>query len=157
IHVLHTDFTDSSTLTPQYNQHNEDVCAESMSNIAYELKSKSKEKFQKNVMLWDGISYQGLFPKKSPIFIDEWLELTRSVDDDRLEKATKELGDLQNVIFQDDQGIVLERQDERFFNLNKNLAIKAMKNKLYQIQYDEQQERLFQTRKQQTGSGNRNE
>ncbi|CAF1029609.1 unnamed protein product [Rotaria sordida] len=54
-------------------------------------------------------------------------------------------------------GIVLERQDERFFNLNKNLAIKAMKNKLYQIQYDEQQERLFQTRKQQTGSGNRNE
>jgi protein subunit release factor A len=26
-------------------------------------------------------------------------------------------------------GIILERQDERFFNLNKNLAIKAMKNK----------------------------
>ncbi|CAF3225886.1 unnamed protein product [Rotaria socialis] len=54
-------------------------------------------------------------------------------------------------------GIVLERQDDRFFNLNKNIAIKAMKNKLYQMQYDEQQERLFRTRKQQIGSGNRNE
>ncbi len=29
--------------------------------------------------------------------------------------------------------------------------------RLYQIQYDEQQKRLLQTRKQQTGSGNRNE
>jgi len=26
-------------------------------------------------------------------------------------------------------GTVLERQEERFFNLNKNIAIKAMKNK----------------------------
>ncbi|UJR09883.1 hypothetical protein I4U23_014105 [Adineta vaga] len=54
-------------------------------------------------------------------------------------------------------GTVLERQDERFFNKNKNLAIKAMQNKLYQMQYDEQQARLQRTRKQQTGSGNRNE
>ncbi|CAF5069302.1 unnamed protein product, partial [Rotaria sp. Silwood1] len=44
-----------------------------------------------------------LFPKKSPIFIDEWLELIRPQGDDRPEKATKELGDLSNVIFQDDQ------------------------------------------------------
>lgn len=54
-------------------------------------------------------------------------------------------------------GIVLERQDDRFFNMNKNLAIKAMKNKLYQIQYDEQRTRLSQARKQQIGSGSRNE
>ncbi|CAF1482347.1 unnamed protein product [Rotaria sordida] len=73
-------------------------------------------------MLWDGIFYQGLFPKKSPIFIDEWLELIRPEGDDcrkkmyftgdryakfiRIivaDKATKELDDLSNVIFQDDQ------------------------------------------------------
>ncbi|CAF1266472.1 unnamed protein product [Adineta steineri] len=54
-------------------------------------------------------------------------------------------------------GIIIERQDDRFFNSNKNIAIKAMKNKLYQMQYDEQQARLLKTRKQQTGTGNRNE
>ncbi|CAF1268644.1 unnamed protein product [Adineta steineri] len=54
-------------------------------------------------------------------------------------------------------GIIIERQDDRFFNSNKNIAIKAMKNKLYQMQYDEQQARLLRTRKQQTGTGNRNE
>ncbi|CAF1520942.1 unnamed protein product [Rotaria sordida] len=46
------------TLTPQYNQHNEDV------------------------MLWGGISYRGLFPKHSPIFVDDWLESIRSEGDD---------------------------------------------------------------------------
>jgi hypothetical protein len=39
------------------------VYAESISDIRYELKTKSKEKFQKSTMLWGGISYQGLFPE----------------------------------------------------------------------------------------------
>ncbi|CAF5023771.1 unnamed protein product, partial [Rotaria sp. Silwood1] len=51
-------------------------------------------------MLWGGISYQGLFPKQSPIFVDDWLELIRPKD---TEKANEELGDLRYIIFQDDQ------------------------------------------------------
>jgi hypothetical protein len=65
-------------------------------------------------------SYQGLFPKQSPIFVDEWLELIRPLGGDGrkkmyftgeryakfiqtivAEKAAKELGDLRNAIFQD--------------------------------------------------------
>ncbi|CAF4601147.1 unnamed protein product, partial [Rotaria sp. Silwood2] len=113
---------DTLTLIPQYNQHNEDVYVKSINGIPYELKTKSKEKFQKSVILWGGISYQGLFPKKSPIFIDEWLKLIRLEGDDRhkkmyfigdryaqfipdtiAEKGAEELGDLQNFLFQDDQ------------------------------------------------------
>ena len=46
-------------------------------DIPYELRTKSKVKFQQGIMLWVGISYQRLFPKQSPIFIDEWLESIR--------------------------------------------------------------------------------
>ncbi|CAF0868025.1 unnamed protein product [Didymodactylos carnosus] len=70
------------TLYPQYNQHNEGMYAESILDIPYELKTKSKEKFQKSIMLWGDISYQGLFPKQSPIFIDKWLDLIRPQSDD---------------------------------------------------------------------------
>jgi hypothetical protein len=63
-------------------------------------------------MLWSGISYEGLFPRQFPLFIDEWLEFTRPqgsdcrkkmyLTDDRYskfiriivsEKAVIELGD----------------------------------------------------------------
>ena len=73
-------------------------------------------------MLWGAISYQGLFPNESSVFIDEWLERTRQEDDDNrkeiyftddkyakfiqtilAQKAAEELDDLQNVVFQDDQ------------------------------------------------------
>lgn len=120
--VLNTDFSGMFTLTAQYNQHNEGVYAESISDIPYELKTKSKEKFPRGVMLWGGISYQGLFPKESPIFVNDWLESTRLEGDKSRKKiyftgeryakfirtiiaqtAAKELGDLQNIIFQDDQ------------------------------------------------------
>ena len=120
--MLNTDFSGTFTLIPQYNQHNEGVYSESKADIPYELKTKPKEKFQKNFMLWGGISYQGLFPKESPIFIDEWLEQTRQKNDDSRKKiyftgakyatfirtvvaqnAAKEFDDLQNIFFQDDQ------------------------------------------------------
>ncbi|CAF1084756.1 unnamed protein product [Rotaria sordida] len=120
--VLNTDFSGTFTLTPHYNQHNEGVYAKSSDDILYNLKAKPKEKFQKSVMLWDGISYQGLFPKESPIFLDEWLESIRSKGDDHhkkmyftgeryakfirtivAEKAAEEFSVLRNVIFQDDQ------------------------------------------------------
>ncbi|CAF1078752.1 unnamed protein product [Rotaria sordida] len=120
--ILNTDFSGTFTLTPHYNQHNESIYAKSSDDIPYNLKVKSKEKFQKSVMLWDGISYQGLFPKESPIFLDEWLESIRSKGDDHhkkmyftgeryakfirtivAEKAAEEFSDLRNVIFQDDQ------------------------------------------------------
>ncbi|CAF1301672.1 unnamed protein product [Rotaria sordida] len=73
-------------------------------------------------MLWGGISYQGLFHKQSPIFVDEWLELIRPKGGDSrkkmyftgaryaqlirtiiAQKANEELDDLRYVIFQDDQ------------------------------------------------------
>ncbi|CAF5217173.1 unnamed protein product, partial [Rotaria magnacalcarata] len=100
----------------------EGVYAESSLDIPYELRTISKQKFQKSIMLWGGISYKGLFPEQSPIFVDEWLELTRPKDTDRrkkvyytgdryakfiqtivADKAAKELGDLRNLVFQDDQ------------------------------------------------------
>ncbi|CAF1425455.1 unnamed protein product [Didymodactylos carnosus] len=75
-----------------------------------------------NKGVWGGISYQRLFPKQSSIFIDERLDSIRPQGDDNrnkmyftgeryakfiqtivAEKAAKELGDLQNAIFQDDQ------------------------------------------------------
>ncbi|CAF2159766.1 unnamed protein product [Rotaria magnacalcarata] len=102
-YVLNTDFSGAFKLSPQNNQHNEGVYAESSLDIPYELRTISKQKFQKSIMLWGGISYKGLFPKQSPIFVDEWLELTRPKDTDRPDKAAKELGDLRNLVFQDDQ------------------------------------------------------
>lgn len=122
IHVLNTDFSGTFTLSPQSNQHNEGVYAELISDIPYHLKTKSNEKFQKSVILWGAISYQGLFPRESPIFIDEYLEQIRLPKDDNrkkmyftgeryaefirtmvAEKAAAELGDLKNIIFQDDR------------------------------------------------------
>ncbi|CAF2957771.1 unnamed protein product [Rotaria sp. Silwood2] len=121
VYVLDTDFSGTFTLTPQSNKHNEGVYAEFKYDIPYELKTRSKEKFKKSVMLWGGISYQGLFPKGSPIFVDEWLNLVRPENSNRqkkmyftgeryakfiqsivAEKANKEFDDL-HVIFQDDQ------------------------------------------------------
>ncbi|CAF1611292.1 unnamed protein product, partial [Didymodactylos carnosus] len=121
-YVLNTDFSGAFTLSPQGNQHNEGVYAESSLDIPYELKTTSKQKFQKSIMLWGGLSYQGLFPKQSLIFVDEWLELIRpQCSDPRkkiyftgdryarfirtivADKAATELGSLRNVIFQDDQ------------------------------------------------------
>ncbi|CAF3836251.1 unnamed protein product [Rotaria sordida] len=128
--ILNTDFSGTFTLTPHYNQHNEGVYAKSSDDILYNLKVKPKEKFQKSVMLWGGISYQGLFPKESPIFLDEWLESIRSKGDDHhkkmyftgeryakfirtivAEKAAEEFSDLRNVIFQDDQDRKQRMQD----------------------------------------------
>ncbi|CAF1095660.1 unnamed protein product [Rotaria sordida] len=129
IYLLNTDFSNTFTLIPQYNQHNEGVYAESTSDTRYELKTKSKQKFHITVMFWGGISYQGLFSKKSPIFIDECLELIRPEGDNRhkkmyfigdryakfirttmVKKAPAELDDLQNVIFQDDQDRIQKMQ-----------------------------------------------
>ncbi|CAF5082437.1 unnamed protein product, partial [Rotaria magnacalcarata] len=120
--ILNTDFSGAFKLSPQNNRHNEGVYAESSLDIPYELRTISKQKFQKSIMLWGGISYKGLFPEQSPIFVDEWLELTRPKDTDRrkkvyytgdryakfiqtivADKAAKELGDLRNLVFQDDQ------------------------------------------------------
>ncbi|CAF2856731.1 unnamed protein product [Rotaria sp. Silwood2] len=120
--VLNTDFSGTFLLTPQANQHNEGVYPKSSNDIPYELKTKSKQKFQKNVILWGGISYQGLFSSQSPIFTDEWLDHIRPEGTDRrtkmyftsdryakfiqtivAKKAAKELDNLEDVIFQDDQ------------------------------------------------------
>ncbi|CAF3651517.1 unnamed protein product [Rotaria sordida] len=121
-YVVNTDFNGTFTLNPQSNRHNEGIYTESKSDIPYELKTKPKEKFRKSVMLWGGISYQGLFHKQSPIFVDEWLELIRPKGGDSrkkmyftgaryaqfirtiiAQKANEELDDLRYVIFQDDQ------------------------------------------------------
>jgi hypothetical protein len=122
IYILNTDFSGTFTLCSQFNQHNEGIYAEDKSSIPYELKTRPKQKFQKSVMLWGGISYQGLFPKNSPIFVDEWLELIRPQGSNRqkkmyftgeryaqfirtivADKVKEEFGDLSRVIFQDDQ------------------------------------------------------
>ncbi|CAF5043832.1 unnamed protein product, partial [Rotaria sp. Silwood1] len=121
-YVLNTDFSGTFTLNPQSNRRNEGIYTESKSDIPYELKTKPKEKFQKSVMLWGSISYQGLFPKQSPVFVHEWLELIRPKGGDSrkkmyftgaryvkfirtiiAQKANEEFGDLRYVIFQDDQ------------------------------------------------------
>ena len=121
-YVLNTDFSGAFPLSPKNNHRNEGIYAEWSIDIPYELRTIQKQKFQKSVMLWGGISYNGLFPKESPIFVDEWLQLNRSQGGDRRKKiyftgdkyakfiqtivadeAAKELGDLRNVIFQDDQ------------------------------------------------------
>ena len=97
--------------------------AESPSDVPYDLKTDTKEKFLKSVMLSGGISYHVLFPRTSPIFVDEWLESIRHPGLDRSKtiilpenalqylfdrlwlkkQATKELMDLQEIIFHDDQ------------------------------------------------------
>ncbi|CAF5223740.1 unnamed protein product, partial [Rotaria magnacalcarata] len=59
-YVLNTDFSGAFKLSPQNNQHNEGVYAESSLDIPYELRTISKQKFQKSIMLWGGISYKGL-------------------------------------------------------------------------------------------------
>ncbi|CAF1580441.1 unnamed protein product [Rotaria sp. Silwood1] len=141
MYVLNTDFSGTFTLNPQSNRHNEGIYAESKSDISYELKTKPKEKFQKSVMLWGDISYQGLFPKQYPIFVDEWLELIRPKDGNSrkkmyftgaryaqfirtiiAQKANEELGDLRYVIFQDVQDrkqrmrVALDAVDHVFHN-----------------------------------------
>jgi hypothetical protein len=121
-YILNTDFSGTFSLNPRSNQHNEGVYAESSSDIPYDLKTKPMQKFQKNIMLWGAISYQGLFPKQSPVFVDEWLELNRPKGSDRRKKmyftgeryakfiqtvvavkARQEFGDLRNLPFHDDQ------------------------------------------------------
>ncbi|CAF5007446.1 unnamed protein product [Rotaria sp. Silwood1] len=92
-------------------------------------------------MLWGDISYQGLFPKQYPIFVDEWLELIRPKDGNSrkkmyftgaryaqfirtiiAQKANEELGDLRYVIFQHEQDrkqrmrVALDAVDHVFHN-----------------------------------------
>ena len=46
-YVLNTDFSGLLTLTPLHNHHNEGVYAESPSDVPYDLKTNTKEKFKK--------------------------------------------------------------------------------------------------------------
>lgn len=85
-HILNTDFSGAFSLNSRSNQHNEGIYAESPLDIPYHLRTKPKEKFQKNIIVWGGISYEGLFPKECPIFVDEWLELYRLQGNDRRKK-----------------------------------------------------------------------
>ncbi|CAF3945957.1 unnamed protein product [Rotaria sordida] len=91
-YVSNIDCSDTFTLICQYDQRNEDVYIESPFDILYKLKTKSKQKYQKSVMLWDSISYKRLFLKQSSIFIDElYTKLIRTIV---TEQTVKELGDL---------------------------------------------------------------
>ncbi|CAF3783222.1 unnamed protein product [Rotaria sordida] len=99
-------------------------------------------------MLCGGISYRGLFLKHSPIFVDDWLESIRSEGDDCRKKmyftseryakfirtivaqiAANELGDLQNVIFQDDQD--RKQRTQMALNTVKHVFINRIEPKDY--------------------------
>lgn len=68
--IVNTDFSAKIKLTPTRNSKNDIIWSTSRSN-AGDLLVSSEEKFSLGEMIWGGISYRGLIPKESPIFVSE--------------------------------------------------------------------------------------
>ncbi|CAF1464854.1 unnamed protein product, partial [Rotaria sp. Silwood1] len=72
--LVNTDFSKPIRLTPQLNTKNDIIWSTSRRDADTHGGYYGREKFSPSVMLWGGISWNGLIPKKAPVFIDEFLD-----------------------------------------------------------------------------------
>ena len=68
--VVNTDFSAKIKLNPTHNTKNDIVWSTSREEAGDLLECK-EEKFSLGVMIWGGISFQGLVPPQAPLFVDE--------------------------------------------------------------------------------------
>ncbi|CAF1430396.1 unnamed protein product [Rotaria sordida] len=72
--LVNTDFSKSFRLTPQLNFKNDIIWCTSRQDADKHGGYYGRENFSPGVMLWGGISWNGLIPREAPVFIDEFLE-----------------------------------------------------------------------------------
>ncbi len=72
--VVNTDFSGKFVLDSSSNPHNDGVWAIAVEEIPPEIYYRSKSKFAPGLVLWGGISYDGLIPKDGPFDVTSWLK-----------------------------------------------------------------------------------
>ncbi|CAF5142551.1 unnamed protein product, partial [Rotaria sp. Silwood1] len=71
---VNTDFSKPIRLTPQLSIKNDIIWSTSRRDADTHGGYYGREKFSSDVMLWGGISWNDLIPKKVPVFVDEFLD-----------------------------------------------------------------------------------
>ncbi|CAF1517832.1 unnamed protein product [Rotaria sordida] len=72
--LINTDFSGRINLIQKHNSKNNIVWSRSKATIPLDLQTIGQQKYSLGIILFGAISSRGLIPKKSPIFIDEWLK-----------------------------------------------------------------------------------
>ncbi|CAF1072359.1 unnamed protein product [Rotaria sp. Silwood1] len=72
--LVNTDFSKPFRLTPQLNSKNDIIWSTSRQVADKHGGYYGRKKFAPGVMLWGGISWNGLIPREAPVLIDEFLE-----------------------------------------------------------------------------------
>jgi hypothetical protein len=72
--LINTDFSRQINLIQKNNSKNNVIWSTSKATIPLDLQTIGQQKYSAGVMLFGGISSRGLIPRRSPIFIDEWLK-----------------------------------------------------------------------------------
>lgn len=117
--IVNTDFSGIFTFEAFQNSKNDVIYAKNTAEIPASLRNAPKDKYPKGVMFWGGICSLGLIPKSGPINFTKYLQDQRQGQRGRMymtgelyarflrEKAIPAIrtvvGDLDDVIFQDDQ------------------------------------------------------
>ncbi|CAF1104925.1 unnamed protein product [Rotaria sordida] len=116
--VLNTDFSGSIRLIRPNNNKNDGIWAATADEIDSDNRNAGVQKFSAGVILWGGISGDGLYPRNAPFYFNEWLDKkciqidkTRRTLDSRLYSmfiqqviapTVKQIRPQIDLIFQDD-------------------------------------------------------
>ncbi|CAF1262097.1 unnamed protein product [Rotaria sordida] len=116
--VLNTDFSGSIRLIRPNNNRNDGIWAATADEIDSDNRNAGVQKFSAGVILWGGISDDGLYPRNAPFYFNEWLDKkciqigkTRRTLDSRLYSmfiqqviapTVKQIRPQMDLIFQDD-------------------------------------------------------
>jgi hypothetical protein len=69
--LLNTDFSARISLVQKHNSTNTVICSKSKRTIPLDSRTVGKDKYSPVVLLYGGLSFRGLIPTDSPIFIDD--------------------------------------------------------------------------------------
>ncbi|CAF5130771.1 unnamed protein product [Rotaria sp. Silwood1] len=72
--LINTDFSGRINLVQKHNSKNNVVWSISKATISLDLQTIGQQKYSSGIILFGAISSRGLIPRRSPIFIDEWLK-----------------------------------------------------------------------------------
>ncbi|CAF1306054.1 unnamed protein product [Rotaria sordida] len=72
--VLYTDFSGSIRLIRPNNNKNDGIWAATADEIDSDNRNAGVQKFSAGVILWGGISSDGLYPRNAPFYFNEWLD-----------------------------------------------------------------------------------
>ncbi|CAF1486738.1 unnamed protein product, partial [Rotaria sordida] len=70
--VLNTDFSGSIRLIRPNNNRNDGIWAATADEIDSDNRNAGVQKFSAGVILWGGISDDGLYPRNAPFYFNEW-------------------------------------------------------------------------------------